>query len=156
MSCVNRVMRWTGLVAVAALSLTACQSATDVKSAETKQAANHGDLSVDEFSRAVEASEQVQSTVKGTFIGAVAKAVDGPDSDLDQGCAEERLIRVRLVWLADANFSHGGTPGGPPDGPRKANIVSISAATGEPCSQSAAYRDVGASADEVLLYGTRP
>ena len=79
-----------------------------------------------------------------------------PDQDLDHGCANERLICVLLVWMADANFTHSPSPVGPPDGPRKANTISISAATGEVCSQGAAYRNVEALADEVLLYGSRP
>ena len=156
--CVNRGMRVAALVAVVALTLTACRADSSTETATTSHptdAAATGNLTADEFTRAVEASKEVQSTVKGTFVGAVAKAVDGPDLDLDQGCADERLIRVRLVWMADANFMHSGI-GGPPDGPRKANLVSISAATGKVCAQGAAYRNVGALADEVLLYGSRP
>lgn len=157
--CVNRDMRLVPMVAMVALAVTACQadsSSDTTTESQSQDAANQGGLSADEFARAIEASEQVQSTITGTFVGAVAKAVDEPDPDLDPGCADERLIRVRLVWMADANFVHGDGPGAPPDGPRKANLVSISAATGEVCSQGAAYRHVGALADEVLLYGSRP
>jgi len=170
--CVNGVMKLT--VAVAALSLTACQVGAATPAAEStsasestpaaqatpapepQDAATHGSLSSEEFSRAVEAAKKVQSTVRGTFVGATATAVDEPDQDLDQGCPDERLVHIRLVWMADANFDHGGVPGAQHDGPRKAALVTMDAATGQVCAQGAQYRNVGARADEVLLYGSRP
>lgn len=112
-------------------------------------------LSTDEFSLAVRTAEEAQSKVTGTFVGATAVARGTPGLG-KQGCTDTRLIRIRIVWKADASFYHGGVPGGPPDGPRKAQLITINAATGDICRQGASYRNVGASSGETLLYGSRP
>jgi hypothetical protein len=64
-------------------------------------------------------------------------------------------VEVRLVWKDDASFSHGGVPGGPPDGPRQALIVTADAVTGVPCLVGASYRDVKPRPGELYLYGPR-
>jgi heat shock protein HslJ len=107
----------------------------------------HGSLSASEYALAVATAKQVQSTVTGTFVGATAVATQGP---------ERCSMHIRLVWKADANFSHGGVPGLPPDGPRKALLLTVDPQTGDVCGTSAKYRDVGAAADETLLYGHWP
>jgi hypothetical protein len=118
---------------------------------------HHGSLSASEYSLAVAAATQIQSKVTGTFIGATAVATGGP---------ERCSLHIRLVWKKDANFvhSHLGQPvgqrsGGPgllPDGPRKALLVAVDPQTGDVCGTGAKYRDVGAAADETLLYGHWP
>lgn len=65
-------------------------------------------------------------------------------------------MNLRLVWKKDANFDHAGTPGGPPDGPRKASLITVVPQTGKICASGARYRGVGAKADETLLYGRWP
>jgi PASTA domain len=106
-----------------------------------------GSLSPSEYTLAVATAKQVQNTVTGTFIGATAFAAEGP---------ERCPLHIRLVWRADASFVHGGVPGLPPDGPRKALLISVDPQTGDVCGTSAKYRDVGAAADETLLYGHWP
>ncbi|WP_151084345.1 hypothetical protein [Nocardioides cynanchi] len=55
--------------------------------------------------------------------------------------------------MAGASFMHGGVPGGPPDGPRQALIVTADPATGRPCLIGASYSHVRPRPGEVLLYG---
>jgi hypothetical protein len=105
-------------------------------------------LSSSEYAGAVSAAKQVQRTVTGTFIGATAFVV--PEAGI---CP----VHVRLVWDKDANFVHGGVPGHlPPDGPRKALLLTVNPLTGDVCGTSAKYRDVGPAAGETLLYGRWP
>jgi hypothetical protein len=104
-------------------------------------------LSPSEFTLASATARQAESTVTGTFIGATAYVAQGADR-----CP----VHIRLVWKADANFVHGGVPGLPPDGPRKALLLSVDPQTGDVCGTSAKYRDVGAAAGETLLYGDWP
>ena len=102
-------------------------------------------LSAYERSVAVRTAKEVQAGVKGTFIGATAIASNGrvPGWDSQHACGDGRLVRIRLVWKADANFVHSGVPGGPPDGPRKALLVTIDPVTGNMFSR---VRLIGASA----------
>lgn len=115
-------------------------------------------LSPDEFRLANEIAHDRQGGVKGTFIGATAVAAEAGElpgaKDLD--CPDGRLIRIRLVWDADASDVHGGPIGQAADGPRKAVLEYVVAGTGEVCGESALYRDAGAGENETLLYGSWP
>lgn len=143
---------------VAVLALAGCQNGDSdpvAKDPAQRHSLEQGGLTDEEADLAVDAAQKVQATVTGTFIGATALAVPGPDSDAKSDCPNTRLIRIRLVWNADANFNHSGPEGEPPDGPRKALLLTMDAAIGEVCQQGAAYRDVDPPAEETLLYGKR-
>jgi hypothetical protein len=131
-----------GLVAAAAITwLALTGSETPRPTADA-----HGPLSAAEYSLATQVAKDRQAEITGTFIGATAAI------DPDRPCE----LQVRLVWKADANFMHGGVPGAPPDGPRKALLISVNPQTGHTCRTGASYRNVGAAAGETLLYGRRP
>jgi len=116
-----------------------------------------GSLDGADHALALRIAHEQQRKVKGTFIGATAFTSTGtpfdPQGQCDNGMA---YLNVRLVWKADANFVHGGVPGGPPDGPRKALLVTADRGTGKVCEIGAMYRAVGANPGETLLYGTWP
>jgi hypothetical protein len=98
-----------------------------------------------------------QRKVTGTFLGATAFTSAGTPFDPQGQCGNGGpYLNVRLVWKADASFTHGAVPGGPTDGPRKALVFTASPATGEVCGTVAIYRNVGAGPGETLLYGTWP
>jgi hypothetical protein len=117
----------------------------------------HGSLSAQEYALAVKTARHLQTEVTGTFIGATAFATNGRVRPWDYGhaCPDTRLLHLRLVWKADATFGHAGF-GGPPDGPRKAWLVTVDPHTNGVCEQAAKYRGVGAPSYETLLYGHWP
>ena len=69
---------------------------------------------------------------------------------------EQALPPRRLVWKADANFTHSHLPGGPADGPRKDLLMTVDQRTSQICETGAGYRNVGADPGETLLYGRWP
>src|SRR5690348_6810255 len=80
------------------------------KAAGSAPSAHQSDgLSRDEFVFATKVAKHEQRRVKGTFVGATARA-DGPG-----------VLQIRLVWDS-AKFTHGGVVGGLPDGPRQALV----------------------------------
>ena len=68
---------------------------------------------------------------------------------------DKRFLNIRLVWKADANFTHSQLPG-IPDGPRKDLLMTVDQRTHHICETGAGYRNVGAAAGEMLLYGQWP
>ena len=119
----------------------------------------HGTLSAPEYALAMAAAKHEQQGVTGTFVGATAVATDGHVGGYDVGhsCPDTRLLHVRVVWKADADFFHGGVRGAAAaDGPRKAAMLTIDAQTGKVCDGFARYRGVGAEPGETLLYGRWP
>ena len=118
---------------------------------------HQGSLTVPERSLATSIAKREQSKVTGTFIGATSFVTQGTPFDPGSDCdVDKAVLNIRLVWKADANFSHGGVPGGPPDGPRKDLLMVVDPTTGHICETAAGYRNVGAAADETLLYGEWP
>jgi hypothetical protein len=119
--------------------------------------AHRGSLPRDERALATRIAKHQQAKVTGTFVGATAFATYGTPFDRGSTCdVDQRFVNVRLVWEADADFTHGGTPNGPPDGPRKAVLITVDPATGRVCETGARYREVGAADGETLLYGAWP
>jgi len=95
--------------------------------------------------------------VTGTFVGATAFRTIGTAYDGRSACDVRRpTLTIRLVWQADADFVHSFPPNSPPDGPRKAQLITVDPVTRKVCEAGAAYRNVGAAAGETLLYGRWP
>ena len=118
---------------------------------------HHGSTSDPERAAALTAAHQVQQGVHGTFLVATYRPDAGQQGQSNTGhdCTSGRTVLVRLVWKADANFVHGGADGAPPDGPRKALIVTADATTGTPCLVGASYADDDPRPGELYLYGPR-
>jgi hypothetical protein len=115
----------------------------------------YGSLTPREY--AVGAARTEQATVHGTFVSATA--IEGREglgrgpSNTGHNCTSGRVLTVRLIWLADAGFVHGGVPGAPPDGPRKALLLTTDATTGVVCLVGAQYSRVQPRPGETFLYG---
>ena len=125
--------------------------------AESLVMSHPGSLSGVERAVATRLARHQQRNVTGTFIGATAFVTRGTPFDPGSECDVVRaVLNVRLVWKADAKFVHSFPPGAPPDGPRKALLASADPRTGKVCEIAAMYRDVGAHANETLLYGEWP
>lgn len=128
----------------------------------TRQAAAHlsgqqGSLTTNERSLATTIAKRQQRKVIGTFVGATAFATHGTPFDRGSDCdVDKRLVNIRLVWKADANFTHSHLPNSPPDGPRKDLLMTVDPTTGHVCATGAGYRNVGAADSETLLYGRWP
>jgi hypothetical protein len=155
---VTRPGRWCsvkrGLALAAAavlLAANACGSGDD-----EEPPADRGSLTDAEYDLAVDTAKQIQSEVEGTFVGATAIASEQrrPPCDKDAGCPDKRLVYVRLVWNADANFEHSG-PVNRPDGPHKALLVAVDPFTDDIVSRAASYWSVAPDEAETLLYGQR-
>jgi hypothetical protein len=119
----------------------------------------HGSLTAQEYSLALQTARRLQARVSGTFIGATAFPTSGPDLQFIPfrgSCPDGRLVDIRLVWKKDGNFYHLAASDGPPDGPRKASLITMVSRTGKICASVARYRGVGAGPDETLLYGRFP
>lgn len=139
-----------GAVAVAAVGIFALHDGSS-SCADTRA------LSCSDVALTTRIARQDQARVKGTFVGALASRVLLTRADQsDTGCPTRRVLSVRVVWKADANFVHSGVPGAPPDGPLKGALIYVDPTTKHICAQGATYRSVGARTDEVLLYGNRP
>jgi hypothetical protein len=127
------VTRRVGLPVIASVVLVGIATATRLAwGGDHAQA--HGTLSAPEYALAMAAAKDEQQGVTGTLVGATAIATGGHVGGYDVGhsCPDTRLLHVRVVWKADANFFHGGVRGGaPPDGPRKAAMLTIDAQTGK-------------------------
>jgi hypothetical protein len=118
---------------------------------------HQGSLPRGERALALRVARHYQRRVTGTFVGATAFRTIGTPYDAGSACdVRKPLLTVRLVWQADANFVHSFTPNSPPDGPRKAQLITVDPSTRKVCERGAAYRDVGAAAGETLLYGRWP
>jgi hypothetical protein len=118
---------------------------------------HHGSLTANERSEATAIAKRQQRKVTGTFVGATAFVTRGTPFDRGSTCdGEERFLNIRLVWKADANFTHSHFPNSPPDGPRKELLMTVDPTTRQVCETGAKYRNVGAAASETLLYGEWP
>jgi hypothetical protein len=118
-----------------------------------RAAAHHGGTGTERLA-ALRAAHQVKATVRGTFLLATYQPDAGQRGQSNTGHPCPRhTVQVRLIWKDDANFTHGGVPGAPPDGPRKALIVTADAATGVPCMIGASYSHVRPGPDEIYLFG---
>lgn len=118
---------------------------------------HHGSLTARERSLATAIAKREQSKVTGTFIGATAFITQGTPFDRGSDCdVNKRFLNIRLVWKADANFTHSHLPNSPPDGPRKDLLMTVDQRTHDLCETGAGYRNVGATARESLLYGEWP
>jgi hypothetical protein len=126
-------------------------------SGDGESPADRGSLTGAEYDLAVDTAEQIQSEVEGNFVGttAIASEQHRPPCDKDAGCPDKRLVYIRLVWNADANFVHSG-PVTRPDGPHKALLIAVDPDTDDIVSRAAAYWSVAPDAAETLLYGQRP
>jgi hypothetical protein len=81
---------------------------------------HHGALTAKERSLAMAIAKREQGKVIGTFIGATAFVTRGTPFERRSACdVNKRFLNIRLVWKADANFTHSHLPDSPPDGPRK-------------------------------------
>jgi hypothetical protein len=157
------------VIAVLSAAVSGCSS-TEATSAPppeaTRQATAHlgvqhaprqGSLTAHERWLATTTARRQQRKVIGTFIGATAFATHGTPFDPGSACdLNERLLNVRLVWKADANFVHDPGPNPLPDGPRKSLLIVVDPMNGHVCETAAQYREVGADDDETLLYGDWP
>lgn len=124
----------------------------------TAQPGDHhqGSLTAPERSLATAIAKREQAQVTGTFIGATAFVTQGTPFDRGSDCdVNKRFLNIRLVWKADANFTHSHLPG-VPDGPRKDLLMTVDQRTRQACETGAGYRNVGADAGETLLYGEWP
>jgi hypothetical protein len=158
-------MRLRALVVVGVLmSLVGCgQRADDIalKTAPGPSSTAHpgghqGSLNARERSLATAIAKRQQGKVIGTFIGATAFVTQGTPFDPGSACdADKRFLNIRLVWKADANFTHSHLPG-TPDGPREELLMTVDDTTHHICGTGAGYRNVGAGASETLLYGQWP
>ena len=118
---------------------------------------HEGTLTARERSLATAIAKRRQRQVTGTFVGATAFVTRGTPFDPGSACdVDRRFLNVRLVWEADANFTHGHPPNSPPDGPRKDLLMTVDETTQHVCETGARYRNVGAAARETLLYGRWP
>jgi hypothetical protein len=119
--------------------------------------AHQGSLTAHERTLATKIAKRQQREVIGTLIGAIAFATHGTPFDPGSACdLDERLLNVRLVWKADANFVHASMPNSLPDGPRKGALITVDPTNGHVCETGAQYREVGADDNETLLYGQWP
>lgn len=118
---------------------------------------HRGSLTGRERSLATRLARHQQGKVVGTFIGATAFGTHGTPFDPGSACdLDKHFLNIRLVWKADANFTHSFPPGSPPDGPRKDLLITVDPSTGKVCETGAGYRNVGAAPTETLLYGDWP
>jgi hypothetical protein len=114
-------------------------------------------LTARERSLATTLAVRQERKVTGTFIGATAFATQGTPFDQGSACdLDKRFINIRLVWKSDANFVHADTPYSPPDGPRKALVLTVDPTNGHVCETGASYQNVGADESETFLYGQWP
>ena len=158
-------------VTLAACSSTSSEQSTSSSAAQT-QAEQHaptprgtasrppdhpGSLTTRQRSIATRIAKREQAKVTGTLIGATGFVTRGRPRDPGSHCGvNKRFLNVRLVWKADANFSHGSVDNVPPDGPRKEFVVTVNQENLEVCEAESRYRNVGADAGETLLYGKWP
>lgn len=118
---------------------------------------HQGSLTRREQSLATAIARREQAQVKGTFVGATGFVTLGTPFDRGSACdVNKRFLNIRLVWKADANFTHSHLPDGVPDGPRKDLLMTVDQRTRQTCETGAGYRNVGADAGETLLYGQWP
>ena len=130
---------------------------TSSPSSRADRGEHAGSLTAPERSEATEIAKRQQRMVTGTFIGATAFITRGTPFDRGSACdTHERFLNIRLVWKADANFTHSHKPNSPPDGPRKELVITVDQSTRHICETGAGYRKVGADDTETLLYGEWP
>lgn len=140
-----------------AASSAANSGAETTAPSHTSTAHHQGSLTRREQSFATAIARREQVKTKGTFIGATAFVTRGTPFDRGSACdLNKHFLNIRLVWKADANFTHSHLPNGVPDGPRKDILMTVDQGTGQTCETGAGYRNVGADAGETLLYGHWP
>lgn len=133
------------------------QRAAPTRSSNVRSSGHPGSLSAAERSLATSIARRQQRRVTGTFVGATAFETRGTPFDRGSACdVDKALLNIRLVWKADANFTHSSPPDSEPDGPRKELLMTLDPRSGHVCETGAGYRNVGADADETLLYGAWP
>lgn len=72
---------------------------------------HHGSLTDRERSVATAIAKREQRKVIGTFIGAKAFVTRGTPFDRGSDCdVNKPFLDIRLVWKADANFTHSHLP----------------------------------------------
>jgi hypothetical protein len=127
------------------------------RQATARLSVQQGSLTADERSLATTIAKRQQRQVSGTFVGATAFATHGTPFERGSACdVDKRLVNIRLVWKADANFTHSHLPNSPPDGPGKDLLLTVDPTTGHVCDAGAGYRNVGAVDGETSLYGQWP
>jgi hypothetical protein len=154
----------TAALAVVSVALLLLGPATDepgdIAASDSAMSPDRGSLTADEYRLAMKTANEQQQAVTGTFVGATASGSDGKALPFNTGesCPDARLVHIRLVWNADANFESGGAfaEQNASDGPRKARLITIESTNGRICESSAAYRNVGALPTETLLFGAWP
>jgi hypothetical protein len=155
----------SGVAIGALICLAGCSHGTDTgapkpsttSSPTAHLSAHRGSLTADERSLATTIARHQQRKVIGTFIGATAFTTHGTPFDPDSACdVDKQFVNIRLVWKADAKFTHSHPPNSAPDGPRKDLVMTVDPTTGHICETGAEYRNVGAAASETLLYGQWP
>jgi hypothetical protein len=133
------------------------QTTAPRRSSSAQPGDHHGSLTAQERSLATAIAKREQGKVIDTFIGATAFITQGTPFDQGSDCdLNKRFLNIRLVWNADANFTHSHLPNSPPDGPRKDLLMTVDQRTHGLCETGAGYRNVGAAAGETLLYGHWP
>jgi hypothetical protein len=108
----------------------------------TPEPANHhqGSLTARERSLATAIAKREQAQVRGTFIGATAFVTQGTPFDRGSACdVNKHFLNIRLVWKADANFTHSDLGDGLPDGPRKDLLMTVDQETRQTCETGAGY-----------------
>lgn len=114
-------------------------------------------LPAEERAWALKIARHQQHRITGTLIGATAFLSPGTPYNRGSACdSVSRVLYVRLAWESDANFTHNHPPSDPPDGPRKAILITADATNGHVCQVGADYRPVGAVPEETLLFGRSP
>jgi hypothetical protein len=106
---------------------------------------------------ALKAAHAQQQKVTGTFLVATYRPDAGEIAASNTGhlCTRGHTLLVRLLWKDDANFDHGGVPGGPPDGPHKAALLTVNVPSGDTCLVGASYAHDDPGPGEIYLYGPR-
>jgi hypothetical protein len=105
-----------------------------------------------------EAAHREQQQVTGTFLVATYRPDAGAIAASNTGhrCIRGHTLMVRLLWKDDASFTHGGVAGGePPDGPRKALLLTVNLPSGQICLVGASYAHDDPRPGEIYLYGPR-
>jgi hypothetical protein len=96
----------------------------------------------------------------GTGMEPAGLGVDEAESREHSSYAAPRVLATEIRigrdppdWLRkfDRNRARG-----PPDGPRKASLITVVPQTGKICASASQYRGVGARPNETLLYGRWP
>lgn len=104
-----------------------------------------------------DAAHREQQKITGTFLVATYRPDAGTIAASNTGhrCTRGHTLMVRLLWKDDASFTHGGDPGGPPDGPHQALLLTVNVPSGDICLVGASYAHDDPQPGEIYLYGPR-